>query len=240
MCILRRFFAIVLALSLLPLPVHAQVQEKYIALSFDDGPSGRFTRRLLDGLDARDVKATFFLCGYRIKDYPSEAARIFESGHEIGYHGYSHRSMKELSRRDIAAEIDATRALLPATCRPTLLRPPGGCCCDAVVQVAQAKSLAIVSWSLDPMDWACSSADVIAERVLKNARDGDIVLLHDMSDSSVDAALTIVDALSARGFTFVTISELARRRESTLTAGESYYRFPPSAPAGVDKPRTSG
>lgn len=222
------------------MPVWAQSEEKYIALTFDDGPSGRYTRRLLDGLDARGVKATFFLCGYRIADYPRETARIRESGHEIGYHGYSHKSMQTMSRREIASELDATATLLPATDRPTLLRPPGGCCSDAVRQVAQVRSLAIISWSVDPMDWACDDSSEIRARVLRVAKDGDIVLLHDMSDSSVDAALAIIDSLRARGFVFVTVSELARRRACTLTAGESYARFPPNVRAGVDKPGTSG
>ena len=84
---MRRFLAVLAVLSLLVIPVDAAETTKYVALTFDDGPSGRYTRRLLDGLWEREVKATFLLCGYRIKDYPDITQRIFDEGHEIGYHG---------------------------------------------------------------------------------------------------------------------------------------------------------
>ena len=222
---MRRFIAILLCFCLLPVPVRASDSPKYIALTFDDGPSGRFTRRLLDGLAEREAKATFFLCGYRIKDYPKEAQRIYDEGHEIGIHGYSHNNMKNMSRRDIAQEIVDTRALLPAGCRAVWLRPPGGCCSDAVRQVAQAKNLAVVTWSLDPKDWNTGSAAAIRGTVVEKARDGDVVLLHDMTDSSVDAALGIIDDLQSRGFVFVTLSELSRIKGVTPEAGESYCSF---------------
>ena len=96
---MRRFLAVLAVLSLLVIPVDAAETTKYVALTFDDGPSGRYTRRLLDGLWEREVKATFLLCGYRIKDYPDITQRIFDEGHEIGYHGYTHKNMKEMSRR---------------------------------------------------------------------------------------------------------------------------------------------
>lgn len=97
---MRRIFSVILCLSLLVLPVRAAESEKYIALTFDDGPSGRFTRRLLEGLEERDVKATFLLCGYRLKDYPDTAQAIFDAGHEIGLHGYSHSSMGKMTLSD--------------------------------------------------------------------------------------------------------------------------------------------
>ena len=222
---MRRFLAILLCFCLLPLPVSASDSPKYIALTFDDGPSGRFTRRLLDGLQERDAKATFFLCGYRIQDYPNETQRIFDEGHEIAVHGYSHNNMQTMSRRDIAQEIVDTRALFPAGCKPVWLRPPGGCCSDGVRQVAEAKNLAILTWSLDPKDWNCDSAAEITRRVVSQAQDGDVVLLHDMSDSSVDAALAIIDQLQKRGFEFVTVSELARLRGVTPQKGQTYWAF---------------
>ena len=95
---MRRFLAILLCLTFLPLPARA-AETKYVALTFDDGPSGKHTRQLLDGLYDRGVQATFLLCGYRIKEYPDIAQRIFDEGHEIGCHGYSHKNMKTMSRR---------------------------------------------------------------------------------------------------------------------------------------------
>lgn len=224
---MRRFLSLLLCLSMVVLPVRGAEETKYVALTFDDGPSGRYTRTLLDGLYERGVKATFLLCGYRIKDYPDITQRILDEGHEIGYHGYSHKNMQELSRRNIASEIIDTDALLPEGCHPRFLRPPGGCCSDAVRQVAQARGLVILGWSVDPRDWATKDAAAVERTVLKNVSDGDIVLLHDMSTSSVEAALTIIDALQKRNFEIVTVSELARLRGATLKAGEMYHSFPP-------------
>lgn len=224
---MRRFISFLLCLSLLVIPAEAAEGPKYVALTFDDGPSGRFTRRLLEGLAERDAKATFFLCGYRLEQGGELARRIVDEGHEIGLHGYSHKSMKTLSRRDIAQELTDTQALLPESCNPVWLRPPGGCCSDGVRQVAQVRNLAILDWSLDPKDWATQDTATITSRILSNVKDGDVILLHDMSDSSVDAALAVIDALQPRGWQFVTVSELVRLRRTRLTPGKTYTHFPP-------------
>ena len=100
---MRKMILTLILCSLLVLPVNAAAPT--VALTFDDGPSGRFTRALLDGLAERNVKATFFLCGYRIRQYPELAQRIAEEGHEIGCHGFSHDSMAAMSRRDIYEDM---------------------------------------------------------------------------------------------------------------------------------------
>ena len=223
---MKRLFFILLCLSFCILPVRG-AEEKYVVLTFDDGPSGRHTKLLLDGLEQRSVKATFLLCGYRMKEFPELTQRIFSEGHEIGFHGYSHGDMTEMSRRIIAAELFDCTQLLPEDCDPVFLRPPGGCCSDGVRQVAQARNLAILSWSVDPRDWATTDTIAIERTVMKNIRDGDIVLLHDMSASSVQAALDIIDSLQKEGFRFVTASELARIRGVKLQPGTTYKAFPP-------------
>ena len=224
---MRRFLAVVLAFSLVALPVRAAEGKKYVALTFDDGPSGKYTQTLLDGLALRGAKATFLLCGYRMAQYPEITQRIFDEGHEIGCHGYSHSTMQNMSRRKIGQELIDSQALLPEDCDPVFFRPPGGCVTDGVRQVAQCRNLAILSWSVDPRDWATSSVGSIEQAVLKNVQDGDIILLHDMSTSSVQAALDIVDTLQDQGFRFVTVSELARIRKATIKPGEVYKKFPP-------------
>lgn len=223
---MRRFLAFLVSLTFLVLPVRAATDDKHVALTFDDGPSGKYTRQLLDGLYDRGVKATFLLCGYRMKDYPDITQRIFDEGHEIGYHGYSHNNMKGMSRRDIAGELIDSQALLPEDCAPVFLRPPGGCCSDAVRQVAEARQLAILSWSVDPRDWATNDEQAIEKAVLGNIKDGDIVLLHDMTTSSVKAALDIVDTLLEEDFEIVTVSELVRIRNVKLKPGQVYTCFP--------------
>ena len=222
---MRKFLSIFLCLSLLILPAEAK-ETKYVALTFDDGPSGKYTRKLLDGLYDRGVQATFLLCGYRMKDYPDLTQRIVDEGHEIGYHGYTHKNMQSMSRRAIAQELEDSQTLLPEGCRPVFLRPPGGCCSDAVRQVAQVRNLAILGWSVDPRDWATHDTAAIERAVLKNVGDGDIVLLHDMSDSSVKAALDIVDVLLQKDYEIVTVSRLVRIRGVRLRSGQAYSRFP--------------
>lgn len=223
---MRRFLIIFLCICLLVLPVRASDELKYAALTFDDGPSGRFTRRLLDGLQERDAKATFMLCGYRIESYPREARRIAEEGHEIAIHGYSHDSMCPMNQAQVAVEIAKTAALLPEGCKAAFLRPPGGLCSDAVYHAAEGAGLAVVTWSVDPKDWATNDTDAIVQRVVKQTRDGDVILLHDMTDSSVTAALRIIDILSQQGFEFVTVSELAEIKGTQIKAGEVYSSFP--------------
>ncbi len=220
---LRRFIVIVLCLFLVT-PVYAH-GEKYVALTFDDGPSGRFTRTLLDGLAQREVKATFLLCGYRLRDYPSEAQRIWAEGHEIGLHGYSHAPMDRMTPDELALELRMTQTLLPEGCKPVFLRPPGGAYSSVVKNVAREVGLGILNWSVDPKDWACHDAGTICQTVVCTVRDGDVVLLHDMTDSSVEAALAIVDELKAQGFQFVTATELARRKGIPIEPGKVYERF---------------
>ena len=225
---MRRLGVLILLLGALAFPAKA-APVKYVALTFDDGPSGRFTRELLDGLKQRNVKATFLLCGYRIQEYPEEARRIWEEGHEIGYHGYSHKNMKDMSRRAIAQELMDTQALLPENCEPVFFRPPGGFITDGVRQVAEVRQLCLLKWSVDPRDWAVPDKAAVEAAVLRHVKDGDIILLHDMTMTSVRAALDIIDVLTARGYRFVTASELARQRNVRLKPGKIYTSFPPEA-----------
>lgn len=223
----KRFALLILCCSILCVPVRAAEHEKLVALTFDDGPSGRFTRKLLEGLEVRGAKATFLLCGYRMELYPELTDRIFREGHEIGLHGYSHDAMRDMCQRDTAQEIRRTMALLPAGCKVAFLRPPGGLCSQCVQTVAEEFCLSILNWSVDPKDWAIHDAQSIETAVIRRIRDGDVVLLHDMSDSSVEAALAIIDALQAQGYRFVTVSELADARNVTLVPGSAYSRFTP-------------
>lgn len=219
---MKRLVMVFLCALLLCVPVRA-AEEKYVALTFDDGPSGRFTRRLLTGLEERGAKATFLLCGYRMEVYPELTERIFREGHEIGLHGYSHCSMAEMCRCDLEDEIERTMAMIPEGCEVSFLRPPGGAANADTCAVAADWGLGVLYWSVDPKDWATNDTQTIIKRVLSQVESGDVVLLHDMSDSSVTAALAIVDELQKQGYRFVTVSELAKKQGATLTPGGEYY-----------------
>ena len=223
---MRRIFACLLCALLLCPRASGAESPNYVALTFDDGPSGRFTRALLEGLEQRQVKATFLLCGYRLKDYPKEAKRILEDGHEIGLHGYSHDPMNKMSRRELERELKDNLALLPSGCKPVFLRPPGGASSKTVQDIARDMGFGILNWSVDPRDWATRDTWAVEREVIRKVKDGDVILLHDMTDSSVDAALNIVDSLQKEGFRFVTVSELARIRETNIVPGRKYTHFP--------------
>jgi peptidoglycan/xylan/chitin deacetylase (PgdA/CDA1 family) len=223
---LRRILSFILCVCLLGIPSARAEEEKYVALTFDDGPSGRFTRRLLEGLEQRNVKATFFLCGYRLAIYPDLAKQIHESGHEIGLHGYSHKDFATLSGQELRKELADTQKLLPEGCKAVFLRPPGGSGSALVEQLAEKMELSLLLWSVDPRDWAVHDAAAVEAAVVSQVQDGDVILLHDLSDSSVDAALSIVDRLKKEGFRFVTVSRLASRKEITPQPGKVYKSFP--------------
>lgn len=222
---MRRLIGILLC-GALALSLAGAGTPKYVVLTFDDGPTGSVTAKLLEGLAERNARATFFLCGYRMKDFPDMAEKILAGGHEIGCHGYSHKNMQMLSRRDIAGEISDMEALLPEGTPVHFLRPPGGCCGENVMQVAQAKGMPILEWSVDPRDWETHDSETVVQRILGRVKDGDVILMHDMTESSVDAALQVVDNLQRHGYHFVTVSELIMLRDYTLRPGKIYRAFP--------------
>ena len=222
---MRRVLILVLVLCLCIMPVRGEGHSKYVALTFDDGPSGRYTQRLLEGLKERNVHATFFLCGYRLETYGELAQSIHAQGHEIGLHGYSHDDLAKMSVQTVFSELQRTRARLPEDLLVNLMRSPGGNLSKAVRQAAESQSLAVIHWSVDPEDWANHDADLIHRRVVEKVKDGDVILLHDMSDASVDGALAIVDTLKAQGYQFLTVSQLAMLRLTHLKSGQSYQAF---------------
>lgn len=225
---MRRLLLFFLCLILLcPCGASAAEEPKYIALTFDGGSTDGSVRALLAGLAVRNARATFFLCGKQLEKNPELAEKILAQGHEIGIQSFFSNDFSGMSRRDIAAEVTDTRALLPEKCPVRLLRPPGGCCSDGTNQVAQAMDLAIIDWSLDPKAWAAQDAAAIGRTILDRVQDGDIIAIRDMSEASVRAALNLVDLLQNQGFTFVTVSELAQIRAVPLRPGQHYSRFPP-------------
>ncbi len=196
---------------------------KYAAITFDDGPSGNITKSLLEGLKARNVHATFFLCGYRIKTYGDLPQTILNHGHEIGLHTSDHATLTTLSKNGIRAQLEGMLPLLPEGCRVTLMRPPGGAYNNTVKEVCQELGLSVIMWSVDPKDWASSSANTIADRIVNGAYDGSIILAHDMKSANVQGALKAIDRLQAQGYEFVTVSQLAQIKGKQLQAGAVYH-----------------
>ncbi len=222
---MKRFFAFVLCVCFLCIPVCAAKDEKLVALTFDDGPSGRYTRKLLEGLEERNARATFFLCGYRMAQDPELTHRIYREGHEIGLHGYSHKPMQNMCPGDIIQELEQSVSLLPPGCKAAFLRCPGGTCSKCTRETVSKLGFSLIYWSVDPQDWATDNVSNIVKEVLDHVQDGDIILMHDMSNSSVEAALAIVDKLTNQGFRFVTVSHLAEAKGVSPVPGVVYSHF---------------
>ena len=200
--------------------------QKLIALTFDDGPRRSTTTRLLDGLAERGVKATFFLIGAQIENNEDVVRRMDEEGHQIGIHTFDHVKLTGLSRADFDAQVEKSRDTLKAVLghNDFLLRPPYGMLDDGVRAMAGCP---ILLWSIDPEDWRDRDGARVAAEVTAQARDGGIILMHDIFPESVDAALEIVDALHAQGYLFCTVEELFAARGVPLEAGQVYWNAYP-------------
>ena len=222
-----RFAAILLCLCCFMSPAKAREEPGYIALTFDDGPAGKITNKLLDGLAQRQVQATFFLCCYRVENYPELVQRMAKDGHETGIHGCSHTHFTRLSQEELQKELTCSGSRIQALTgvSPTLVRPPGGLYNDAVLQTAENNGLSVIHWSVDPEDWDPAQRTKTVKRVTEKVKHGNIVLLHDLSYDNVRSALQIVDELHARGFRFCTVSQLAEMADVELVPGKVYRKF---------------
>lgn len=178
-----------------------------VALTFDDGPHPVYTPQLLDGLKECGVHATFFVVGKNILGNEALLKRMETEGHLIGNHTYSHVKLSELDIARACAEVEKTNALICEVTgkEPEFIRPPFG---EWKKAMECSFEMIPVLWDVDPLDWTTKNTALVVERVLKDTKAGDIILLHDYYQSSVDAALEIVDALTERGYKFVTVDEL--------------------------------
>ncbi|MBO5244904.1 MAG: polysaccharide deacetylase family protein [Selenomonadales bacterium] len=189
----------------------AQTADKIVAVTIDDGPHREATPRMLEALREADIKATFFVLGQSAEEHPALIKRVIDEGHEIGMHGYSHRNMARLSRRECDAQWDrAEEALAAYGIKPTLFRPPGGAYGQAMTEGARSRGYRIILWDVDPRDWQVPSADEIVSRVMADVRPGSVILLHDgqYPIHSADAVKKLVKRLREDGYSFVTVSEL--------------------------------
>ena len=182
-------------------------EPKKIALTFDDGPHPVYTKILLDGLAERGAKASFFVTGENAEKYPELILRMQKEGHLIGNHTYSHIQLTSNNREAFRQELISTNEVLKEItgAETIFVRPPYGSWDKGF---EQELNMFPVLWNIDPLDWCSHNAECIAAKVVENAGDGDIILMHDYYDTSVTAALEVVDVLQKRGFQFVTVEEI--------------------------------
>lgn len=181
---------------------------KPICLTFDDGPSYASTLRYLKALSAVGGRGTFFVVGERAEYYPELIKAIYDEGSQLGNHSYTHSRLTELSSEEVKREINLTSNAVYAACGayPYIGRPPYGAINDVI---KTAVSIPFFTWSVDTLDWQYRDADYVYEFIMNNAKEGDVVLLHDLYETSAEAVERAVPALAAQGFVFVTIDEMA-------------------------------
>ena len=187
------------------------VDGPYIAMTFDDGPSAVLTPKLLDLLAAHHIKATFFVIGENVAEHPEIVARAAREGHEIANHSWSHPNFGKMSQEPVRSQLQRTDdAIKNATSkRPTLVRPPYGSITEREKRwIHDEFGYDIILWDVDPLDWKRPGPAVVRSRILKETRSGSIVLSHDIHPGTIEAMPSTLDQLEAKGFKFVTVSEL--------------------------------
>ena len=181
--------------------------EKKIAITFDDGPHPYYTPQILDGLKERGVTATFFLTGEGAEQNPEIVRRMYEEGHLIGNHTYSHLQLNESNGERFKQELIRTNEILAEITGEEVqyVRPPYG---SWNRQFEKELNMIPVLWTIDPLDWCSNNAACIAQKVCAKAEENAIILMHDQYKTSVTAALEIIDTLIAQGYEFVTVEEI--------------------------------
>lgn len=180
---------------------------KKIALTFDDGPHPYYTEQLLDGLKERGVVATFFVTGEHATLHPNIIKRMNEEGHLIGNHTYSHIQLKSNNREEFKEELVATSVAIEEIIQEEVIyvRPPYGTWDKAL---EEELNMIPVLWTVDPLDWCSDNVACVVQKVTKDVEENDIILMHDYYESTVTAALEIVDELMKEGYLFVTVEEV--------------------------------
>lgn len=195
--------------------------DKLIALTFDDGP-GKYTETLLDGLKKNNAKATFFILGKKVEANAETVKRIKNEGHLIGSHTYSHISLFENSLEAFKSDLNAADSEFEKVIgeKPVFFRPPHGWYLGT--QLNKIDKIALL-WEYDPADWKYEDADYVYNYIMKHARDGAVILLHDTKKTTVEGALRAVEELTAKGgYRFVRADELLCRNGGSLKCGLAY------------------
>ena len=182
---------------------------KVIALTFDDGP-GPYTEKLLDILDKYDAKATFFLIGSKVSARANTLRRMQSRGHQLGNHSWSHPELNKVSAEQLASEIDQTNNAIKQAVgtKPNIIRPPYGAFNRAVLEQFRQRGMSAVVWSVDTRDWADRNSEIVCSRAVAGARNGAVILMHDIHQTSVNAVPCILNSLKQQGYSFVTVQNL--------------------------------
>ena len=209
------------------------VEGPCIAMTFDDGPHGANTPRLLDMLKQRGIKATFFVVGQCAAEFPDIMKRIVAEGHEIANHSWTHPQLSKMGEGSVTEELQKTHDVIRQTTgiEPKIMRPPFGAFTPNQRSWANKKwGYKIILWDVDPLDWKVRNAEHVKSEILKHTVAGSIILSHDIHKTTVDAMPETLDGLLARGFKFVSVSELLEMNKPVAPKPKATPAPAPEAP----------
>lgn len=198
--------------------------KKIVALTFDDGPAHSKTETLLTEFEKRNIRASFFVLGELALKQPDIVKKAYDAGHTIGSHTYDHKNLKKIDDEQLAYEVNHTNGILKEIIGTDIkfIRPPyGGYNSDILNKV----DMSFILWSVDTLDWKLKDADKIADYMINNIEDGDIVLLHDIHAETIDGVIKAVDLMLAEGYAFVSLEELISYKEIDIQTHKAYRFF---------------
>ncbi len=197
--------------------------KKLVALTFDDGPSYDKTKRLIDELDKRNARVSFFMLGEHAIKQPELVKEIYVRGHTIGSHTYDHKQLTKLKTEEIMYEVNYTNEILKDITGEDVkyLRPPYG---SYNKEILESINMSFILWSVDVEDWKIKDEKKISNYIIENVKDGDIVLVHDIHNETIEGVIKAIDELQKKDFAFVSIDELVSYKKIILEKN-AVYRF---------------
>ena len=203
------------------LPIYSvQTNEKKIAISFDAAWGADKTEQIMDICDEYGIKATFFLVGFWVEDYPEKAKLIAERGFEIGMHSSTHPDMTKLSSENQNLELEQNRDIIYSVTgiKANLFRPPFGAYNNSLISTCEKLNITTIQWSVDSLDWKGLSAGEISSRVCGRVKNGSIVLFHNNSDNIIEALKMILEFFKLNNYKVVPIGELIYNSNYTINS----------------------
>lgn len=196
-----------------------------VALTFDDGPYTKVTRKIMRVLKKNNGRATFFIVGNRVEMYSETLQMVYDQGNQIASHTYDHKDLRTMSAKEMKKELKKTDQAVKKVigCETTALRPPYG---NVNGKMHKTIKVPMIYWSVDSEDWKSRNADKVLKRC-KSVQDGDIILFHDLYPSTANAIKKLVPKLTKQGYQLVTIDELFYYKKVNVKGGEVYYNGRP-------------
>ncbi len=196
--------------------------KKLVALTFDDGPNSKTTKKLLTELKKRQAKASFFMLGEKVASEPDLVRNIYNEGHSIGSHTYSHKNLNTLTDQEIKDEINKTNELIKSITGSEVkyLRPPYGLFKEETLATS---NMTFILWNVDTEDWKYKNSKRLTQYLIDHIDDGDIILLHDIYESTITGVLDAIDILKPLNYEFVSIDELAQYKNIPLEKNKVYH-----------------